>query len=113
MNLCECLENLRAHARPFGSSVDNTTVVLRVKKEGIVISTSSGSIECCDLDYVESGHTACFEFDTWSTACDLLVGHSELSSVFLDGKIRSNGHLTLFFPIMAMFQHHRKSVAPD
>lgn len=113
MNQTECLKHLRAHARPIGASAEDISVVLRVKNKGIAISTSTGQIETCDLSKEENGRVACFEFDRWSTARDLLVGHSELANVFLSGKIRSNGYLTLIFPIMAMFQHHRNSVAPN
>lgn len=112
MNRDKCIESLRAHSRPIESFAEDITVLLKVKNEAIVVSTSKGAIECVDVESAEDVQIACFDFDTWSTAFDLLVGHIDLASAFLCGRIRSNGYLTLIFPIMSIFQHQRGFVAP-
>ncbi|MXW53566.1 MAG: hypothetical protein F4X44_05205 [Gammaproteobacteria bacterium] len=113
MNRDQCIERLREHSRPIASFAEDITVLLKVKNEAIVVSTSRGAIESVDVKSAEDVRIACFDFDTWSTAFDLLVGHIDLASVFLNGRIRSNGYLTLIFPIMSIFQHQRGSVAPE
>lgn len=113
MNRDKCIESLRAHARPIASFAEDITVLLRVKDEAIVVSTSKGAIESLNVASDEDVRAACFDFDTWSTAFDLLVGNIDLASVFLGGRIRSNGYLTLIFPIMSIFQHQRGSAVPE
>ena len=113
MNRDKCIENLREHARPIASFAEDITVLLKVKNEAIVVSTSKGAIESFDVESAEDVRTACFDFDTWSTAFDLLVGRTDLASMFLSGRIRSNGYLTLMFPIMSIFQHRRGSEVPE
>ena len=112
MNRSKCIQSLRVHARPILSLAEDFTVVLRVRNQGIVVSTSKGTIECFDVESAADERIAWFEFDSWSTVNDLLIGRIVLADVFLSGKIRSNGYLTLIFPIMSIFQHHRGLEAP-
>lgn len=113
MNRDKCIQRLRAHARPIASFAEDITVLLRVKNEAIVVSSSTGTIESFDVESVDEELVAWFDFDTWSTAFDLLVGRTDLASLFLSGRIRSNGYLTLIFPIMSIFQHRRGSEVPE
>lgn len=113
MNKDNCIQSLREHARPIASFAEDITVLLKVKNETIVVSTSAGTIESLDVEFSENTRVACFDFDSWTTAFDLLVGHIDLASLFLSGRIRSNGYLTLIFPIMSIFQRSRGSLVPE
>lgn len=113
MNRSTCIQSLRVHARPILSFAEDFTVVLRVRNQGIVVSTSKGTIESFDVESDVDERIACFEFDSWSTVNDLLIGRIDLADVFLSGNIRSNGYLTLIFPIMSIFQRHRGLDIPE
>ena len=113
MNQKECIAQLRDIGRSIGSSVDDVTVVLRVECECILVTTSTGSIQSCELSLVNNDQIAWFSFDSWDTVVQVLSGNLDLGKAFLGGKIRSNGYLTHIFPVMAMFQFSRSRDAPD
>ncbi len=113
MNKEECIRQLSETGRSFGTAISDVSVILSVEGDHIMVSTSTGAIEHCNLPDIGNDQLAHFSFDSWDTVSQVLTGRLPLATAFLDGKIRSNGYLTHIFPVMAMFQRGRPQDAPS
>lgn len=112
MNKEECIRELSETCRSFGTAISDVTVILSVEGDQIMVSTSTGTVESCNLLDINSEQLAHFSLDSWNTVSQVLTGQLPLATAFLDGNIRSNGYLTHIFPVMAMFQRGRPHDAP-